>query len=555
MDEFSGWLRACPTAKRDTPTVVRNLLGFLGPAYNQPCIMIKSDQASETRLAAQQLGFVFEGSLENRHPHNSVLQRDIQTLEEVTRAVNAQQVPSGREQTRHQLAVGSEFGGRLLMLGQLVHYRVDPIQREKFEASTRPGLFAGWRYGDGPKSHLGVYLVLDYAKVKGRESGFANSIAVPAEELYVEEGPAKLPVKAAADQALATFSDARLEEIQPLDIPFSSISPDTRVRRNEYITLDRVIKYGPSVGCKACAFSSEHSVHSPACRARFNALVRADRAVSGTKTPGTPAAPTPAAEPIEFPAPTVDPEPAVKVVDASPMDPEVPDESFDGVEAHDLPFSAGIPPGSSEAAVVGKVAFVLDEAFVQTNRSRNMTRRTSRLNGRGMLFEYACSEQSILGKKSADINVECIRLTRGVLDLTNPDHVSQAIAQLQSASGADAWVSITCTHYSPTQRLNVSQHGEKSMKKLEKKRKESRRMLGYAMQFAEACMDSHGRIAFELPQESEIWNLPEWLEFEQRRNLKRAYCDGCAFNLRSKSGQLLKKPWCIVTTASVCISL
>ena len=152
-----------------------------------------------------------------------------------------------------------------------------------------------------------------------------------------------------------------------------------------------------------------------------------------------------------------------------------------------------------------------------------------------------------MGKKSADIDVTCVRLTTGVLDLTNPEHVSQAIAQLQSASGADAWVSITCTHYSPIQRLNVSQHGEKFMKKLKKKRKESRRMLGYAMQFAEACMDGHGRVAFELPQESEIWNLPEWLEFEQRHNLKRAYCDGCAFNLRSKSGQLVKKPWCIVT--------
>ena len=89
-DEFSGWLRAYPIAKRDTPTVVRNLLSFLGPAYNQPCIMIKSDQASETRLAAQQLGFVFEGTLENRRPHNSVLERDIRTLEEVTRAVHLQ---------------------------------------------------------------------------------------------------------------------------------------------------------------------------------------------------------------------------------------------------------------------------------------------------------------------------------------------------------------------------------------------------------------------------------------------------------------------------------
>ena len=31
-DEHSGWIRAYPITKRDTPTVVRNLLSFLGPA-------------------------------------------------------------------------------------------------------------------------------------------------------------------------------------------------------------------------------------------------------------------------------------------------------------------------------------------------------------------------------------------------------------------------------------------------------------------------------------------------------------------------------------------
>ena len=315
-DQHAGWIRAYPITKRDAPTVVRNLLSFLGPAYSKPCIMVKSDQAREVRLATSQLGFVFEGTLENRHPHNSVLERDIRTLEEVTRAchlqagfdtieglwqhsvefaatmISAKHVASGREQTRHMLAVGKEFEDRSLLLGQLVHYRADPSQREKFDASTRPGLFVGWRYGDGPKSHLGVYLVLDYAKVKGREPGYANSIAIPAEELYVEDGPAKLPIKFAADQALATFGEVQLEEIMPLDIPFSSITPENRGKRNEYITLDRIMKYGPTVGCKACAFSSEHSVHTRACRARFNALVRADRVTSGTKTPGTSSAPT-----------------------------------------------------------------------------------------------------------------------------------------------------------------------------------------------------------------------------------------------------------------------
>ena len=58
-DEFSGWLRAYPITKRDTHVVVRNLLSFLGPSHNQPCIIL-SDQARETRLAPQQLGFNFE---------------------------------------------------------------------------------------------------------------------------------------------------------------------------------------------------------------------------------------------------------------------------------------------------------------------------------------------------------------------------------------------------------------------------------------------------------------------------------------------------------------
>ena len=551
-DEYSGWIRAYAITKRDTPTVVRNLLSFLGPAYNKPCIMVKSDQAKEVRLATSQLGFVFEGTLENRHPHNSVLERDIRTLEEVTRAchlqagfdtieglwqhsvefaatmISAKHVASGREQTRHMLAVGKEFEGRLLLLGQLVHYRVDPSQREKFDASTRPGLFVGWRYGDGPKSHLGVYLVLDYAKVKGRESGFANSIAVPAEELFVEEGPAKLPIKFAADQALATFGEVQLEEILPLDIPFSSITPENRGKRNEYITLDRIIKYGPTVGCKACAFSSEHSVHTPVCRSRFNALVRADRVALGTKTPGTPSAPTPAVEPAA----------------EHPLDPEPIADEFIGVEASDLPFSAGIPP---EPAMVGKVAFVLDEPFVETNRSRNMKRRTMSLKGRGTLYEYACSDNSIIGEKSISIGIRCTRLTRGVLDLSNPDHVAQAIMQLQSTPGADGWIAIPCKHYSPIQRLNESQYGTKFKKKLKLGRQETRLMLGYALQYAEACHENLGRVAFEHPQESGFWELPELIEFEERLGFKRAYCEGCAFGLRGKEGKLLRKPWCIST--------
>ena len=57
-DEFSGWLRAYPTASRDTGSVVRNALSFLGPSYHQPCVMCKSDQAPEIVAACKRLCFL-----------------------------------------------------------------------------------------------------------------------------------------------------------------------------------------------------------------------------------------------------------------------------------------------------------------------------------------------------------------------------------------------------------------------------------------------------------------------------------------------------------------
>ena len=131
--------------------------------------------------------------------------------------------------------------------------------------------------------------------------------------------------------------------------------------------------------------------------------------------------------------------------------------------------------------------------------------------------------------------------------MSNPDHVAQAIMQLQSTPGADGWIAIPCKHYSPIQKLNESQYGTKFKKKLKLGRQETRLMLGYALQYAEACHENLGRVAFEHPQESGFWELPELIEFEERLGFKRAYCEGCAFGLRGKEGKLLRKPWCIST--------
>ena len=80
----------------------------------------------------------------------------IYSVEFAAKILNAKHIASGNTETRHKLATGSEFNGRELLLGQLVHYRVDPLQRGKFDASSKPGLFCGWRYDSGPKSFKNV---------------------------------------------------------------------------------------------------------------------------------------------------------------------------------------------------------------------------------------------------------------------------------------------------------------------------------------------------------------------------------------------------------------
>ena len=195
--------------------------------------MFKSDRGRELEAACQQLGWVSEPTLANRWPHNSVLERDIRTLQEVARAVHLQsgfQIRPGlwphscvyaklkdAEHTRYVAAVGSEFPGRRLLLGQLVFYRTDPSHRGKFDPSAAPGLFAGWRLDSGPESYKGVYLVLDYKRVKDDSVGASLPISVPLEELHVPEGEPVLPMRAAFEKALEGFAEPKFEDIAGLE--------------------------------------------------------------------------------------------------------------------------------------------------------------------------------------------------------------------------------------------------------------------------------------------------------------------------------------------------
>ena len=293
-DEHSGFVAAFPSTKHDIETVTRNLLAFLGPSYHtNPVIMCKSDNAKEFQASCNILGFVHEPTLARRWPHNAQLERDIRSLEEITRSVhlaagfhvakdlwkhlvaNAGVVMNqyhplkgtadGEPSSRFIRAPGNEFSGREVLLGQLVYVRKDPLERDKFDAAASPAcLLVDDLIQD--RCHSRTYTTCSTMKAFGARNPVNYSIAtaIPCEEAYVPEGPPVLPLKAAADEALAIFKNPNPEQLAVIDVPFSELPSDVSPgTRHEYITLDCLIKYGGSPSCRACetAFSSGKFTH------------------------------------------------------------------------------------------------------------------------------------------------------------------------------------------------------------------------------------------------------------------------------------------------------
>ena len=79
------------------------------------------------------------------------------------------------------------------------------------------------------------------------------------------------------------FREPKPEDLAVTEVPFTELPSDAKAStRHEYITLNRLIKCGPSPFCTGCERVTGR--HTPACRARFDALIKADK-VRAPETP------------------------------------------------------------------------------------------------------------------------------------------------------------------------------------------------------------------------------------------------------------------------------
>ena len=593
-DLYSGARVAYSMSECDVEAHAKNFRHYVGLRAGELATrtIIKMDEAQELEQAAHQVGFIPETSLPNRWPHNSMLERDIREEKECCRVIHLQSgLPyeyhtysypyaclsmsfdrpslADPEKTQWEAITREKFNGMRLCFGQLVYYRKKHPTKRTLEPNMAPGLFLGWRIDSGLRYRY-VTRILDYQEHRTRGSSFVAD--VPEAEICIPDGKPYFPIGFSKHQALVRGDDpdhVALPEIALKDVPFPRdggiASPSTPgpKPRSVYITLDRIIKFKETPGCKGCTNKTRY--HHAECRARFQKLVDDEKEqAEKAKAESVVAEP-----PSEAPIP-----PEVLPPVLPPEEPSPVEGIFD--DGDEEPTIA-IPYGVSGAATVPStnpscVELSKDNLPVfgaqpvhtcpmvsQPSRGRNNRRQRRAMqkslkpNAKSTLFEFACSLNSQLGSTSEQCNINHLRLCWEHIDLGDENQCSQLDYQIEESAKTappHLWSSIPCTSGSPWQYINRKRGGAAFTRRLAHQLKESKRLFKSFCRRAELVLKLGGAVCFEWPRYSTGWKRPDVVAFfEAHPEFLEANFDGCAVGLRSKAGNPIKKPSRVRTTS------
>ena len=135
-----------------------------------------------------------------------------------------------------------------------------------------------------------------------------------------------------------------------------------------------------------------------------------------------------------------------------------------------------------------------------------------------MFFQYACSDDSLLGQVCQRIGVDCTRLTKQVVDLSGPAQGNQVLGQIQLCQeqmcGYPSYV--LSTRHCRTSTSTCHQPGKASEHKVKQKGKVVRRMVRVALPVIKVAIPNGRRVAVEWRQECQLWLLNELHLLQQR---------------------------------------
>ncbi len=112
------------------------------------------------------------------------------------------------------------------------------------------------------------------------------------------------------------------------------------------------------------------------------------------------------------------------------------------------------------------------------------------------LVEFACSDDSSLGTACSECNVDSVRLTRRVTDLSVKAGLDCALSAIDVPNEVHLWGSLPCTPWTIWQRLNCATLGPEFVKKLSKQRRTSIIMLRHFIIVASKVLAKGGHVSF-----------------------------------------------------------
>ena len=197
-----------------------------------------------------------------------------------------------------------------------------------------------------------------------------------------------------------------------------------------------------------------------------------------------------------------------------------------------------------------------DDGQTSDNRGNSDIGRNAILPKAGgqSVWEICCSPESVITTCAVMLGLCAERVTLETgWDMRRKADGVRAQRQAIKNLVLRAWLALPCTPWTCMQNFN--QRTSKQKRKLQRKRKESLRMLEVCLPILQSVvLKNDGHFYFEWPTRCHGWNLQPLREFLQRlrqagKHIFKIRVDGCAYGLKNKAGtHFLSKSWTILTT-------
>ena len=169
---------------------------------------------------------------------------------------------------------------------------------------------------------------------------------------------------------------------------------------------------------------------------------------------------------------------------------------------------------------------------------------------RVQLLEICCSPKSILTetmtRKAGENSAERAAARNG-FDLATRAGAAAARRKRAELRPMHLWVSVPCGPWSQLQNLN--QRTDQQRQELHRKRTKSLRIIDAALGLLEDQILEGGEVHWEWPKECGAYKLPKVRRIMGKYSMIETITNGCMVGLRSSSGELMAKPWRIMTTS------